>query len=53
MIHDYWDRPYYHAVMKYITVIDGVDSLMIGKIKAGNLSNEIMEDYNEYKYDYK
>ncbi|MDR2793309.1 MAG: hypothetical protein LBB61_06540 [Treponema sp.] len=50
MFHDFWNRPYYHGVMKYVHIIDGVDSLMICKRRTDNSADEIKKEYNEYKY---
>jgi hypothetical protein len=52
MFHDYWDRPKYHAIMKYVNVIDGVDTLMVCNKKAVVSSEDIKIEYEKYKYNY-
>jgi hypothetical protein len=52
IIHDFWNRPYYHIVKKYIQILDGVDSLMVCKRKEAVSEDEIRNDYDNYKYNY-
>jgi hypothetical protein len=50
MFHDFWLRPQYHAVKKFIEIIDRVDSMMVCK-KKDNISNaEILNVFDNFKY---
>ncbi|MCL2443028.1 MAG: hypothetical protein FWD13_06110 [Treponema sp.] len=51
MFHDFWNRRHYHAVLKYIDVIDRANSLMVCR-KKNNVSNdEILNEYEKFKFD--
>jgi len=50
IFHDYWDRPKYHIVRKFVVYIDGVDRLMICKKNPEASINEIRDEYEKNKY---
>jgi hypothetical protein len=50
MIHDFWNRPNYHIIKKYIDIIDGIDTLMVCKKKYNVSTDEIKKEYDMYKY---
>ncbi|MDR1473926.1 MAG: hypothetical protein LBI41_05200 [Lactobacillales bacterium] len=50
MIHDFWNRPYYHIIKKYVNIMDGVDSLMICKKKFDINFKELENDLKHYNY---
>jgi len=52
IIHDYWVRPEYHILKKYVTYIDGVDKSMVCKRKMGVSDNDILTEYEKYIYEY-
>ena len=51
MIHDFWQREYYHDVLNYLEVIDKVDSLGVFKVKDGIDIDLVRKDYDAYKFD--
>jgi len=52
MFHDFWTRPHYHIVKKYVNIIDSIDSLMICRINHAVSDDEIRNEYDKYKYNY-
>lgn len=50
MIHDFWDREYYHTVLKYLDEVDSAETLGVFLIKKGLDINTIKKDYETYKY---
>jgi hypothetical protein len=52
MFHDFWNRPQYHIIKKYVNIIDGIDTLMICKKKYNISDDEIRNEYDNYKYNY-
>ena len=50
IIHDFWNRPEYHIVLKYLNEIDSSDTLCVLKIKDIVDLNAVENDYNIYKY---
>jgi len=52
MFHDFWNRPQYHIIKKYVNIIDGIDTLMICRKKTCISDDEIKNEYNNYKYNY-
>lgn len=52
MIHDFCNRPEYHVVLKYIDIIEPIDTLCLFKIKDGFNKNDVISDYQKYKLIY-
>lgn len=52
ILHDYWNRPGYHVIKNYVDIIDGVDTIMVCKKKQNISNDEIVREYEKYKYDY-
>lgn len=52
MIHDFCDRPEYHVVLKYIDVIEPIDTLCLFKIKENFSRDEVVSDYQKFKLIY-
>ncbi len=49
LIHDFWNREHYHVVLKYLDVVDKVDTTGIFSIKNNTCLKSVMEDYKAYK----
>lgn len=52
MIHDFWNRPEYHVVLKYLDTIDKADSLGLFCIKKNVDLESAYKDYQAYKFIY-
>ena len=52
MFHDFWNRPKYHIVKKFVNIIDGIDTLMVCKKDPASSNDEIKKEYENYKYNY-
>lgn len=50
MIHDFWNRPHYHDVLKFLDVIDKSDTLGVFKVKKEFDFDLCQKLYEEYKY---
>ena len=48
-IHDFWIRPEYHLLLKYLEVIKGVDTLAVFKKRKNINIDEIKILYDDYK----
>ena len=48
-IHDFWVRPEYHVLLKYLEVIEGADTLAVFKKRNTIDIDEIKRLYDEYK----
>jgi len=53
LIHDFWNRDYYHHVLKYLEVVNKVDTLGVFKVKKDVDISQVKKDYEEFKFDYK
>jgi len=53
MIHDYWNRPHYHVIKDFITVIDRGDTLMVCKKSPDAAVHAIQDEYEKHKYDFR
>ena len=42
IIHDFWDRAYYHIVLEFLEVVERVDTLGIFRIKL-DIDKKIVE----------
>lgn len=51
IIHDFFNRDYYHILLKYLDCINKVDTLGVFKIKDNIDKNDIIKLLEEYKYD--
>lgn len=50
LIHDFWNRPHYHVVLKYLDVIDRADTLGVFTVKDNINFYELQKEYEEYKF---
>lgn len=50
LIHDFKNRPHYHLVLKYLNIINEIDSMVVCVIKKDIDLNSLEDDYNKYKY---
>ena len=50
LFHDFWDRPQYHILLKYLDTIDAADTLGLFSIKKAPDPDELAQDYDNYKY---
>ena len=51
IIHDFFNREYYHVLLKYLDCVNQVDTLGIFKIKNDINDDDIIELIKEYQYD--
>ena len=51
IIHDFFDRNYYHVLLNYLECINRADTLGVFKIKENIDYNEIKELIKQYQYD--
>lgn len=51
LIHDFWNRPAYSILLKYIREIAAADTLGVFKLRDNLNLNFIKEDYELYKFD--
>ncbi len=51
LIHDFWNRPAYYVLLKYIREIAAADTLGVFKLRDNVNLNFIKEDYELYKFD--
>lgn len=50
LIHDFWNRPHYHDVLKFLEVIEKSETLGVFKVKK-DLDLDLCQNlYEEYKY---
>ncbi|MGL4034756.1 O-linked N-acetylglucosamine transferase family protein [Kosakonia cowanii] len=50
IIHDFWNRPNYHVVLRFLDVVDSAESLGVFKIKKKIDLKHLVEKLEEYKY---
>ncbi len=50
LIHDFWKRPQYHVVLKYLDEVDRADTLGVFKVKNAIDLSLVAQDYEHYKY---
>jgi len=53
IIHDFWNRPAYSMLQKYLVVINQVDTMGVFKIRANLNQKFVKKDYELYKFDYR
>lgn len=52
LIHDFNNREEYHYILKYLDIIDTMDTMCIFKIKEKINKEELLNDYENYKYNW-
>lgn len=52
LIHDFNNREEYHCILKYLDILDTMDTMAIFKIKENINTQEILKDYETYKYNW-
>jgi hypothetical protein len=52
LIHDFWDRPHYHIVLRYLDAVVRADTLGVFELKKGIDLNAVRSDYEAYKYNF-
>jgi hypothetical protein len=50
MVHDFWERSHYHSLLKYLDVVERMDSLALFSIRKDIDLNLVKNDYDEYKF---
>jgi len=50
LIHDFYNRPHYHIVLKYLTEIDKADNLGVFVIKPDINLQDVALDYESFKF---
>lgn len=50
IIHDFWDRPHYHILLRYLQVIEQIDTLGVFTKKKGVDPAKIQKMIREYQY---
>lgn len=50
MFHDFWTRPQYHVIKKFVDIIERSDSMMVCKKKDKISNNEILNVFDNFKY---
>ncbi|GHU10622.1 hypothetical protein FACS189449_00440 [Alphaproteobacteria bacterium] len=50
MVHDFWNREHYHSILKYVDVVDRVDTLGVFRRKKEAKDSDIATEYEKFKY---
>lgn len=50
LIHDFWNRPEYHIVLKYLDTVMRVDTIALFSIKKNVDLKSVKSDYESYKF---
>lgn len=50
IIHDFWNRPHYHIVLKYLDTISRADTMGVFSIKKNVDLKAVEADYEAYKF---
>lgn len=50
IMHDFNDRPEYHVFLKYVNIVDTIDTMALFKIKENINYDDVLKDYELYKY---
>ena len=53
LIHDFSNREEYHFILKYLDIIEVMDTLCLFKIKDNINFDDVQKDYEIYKYNFK
>lgn len=51
LIHDFWSRPHYHVVLKYLSTVNRADTIGLFSIKEDVDLKSAEKDYAAYKFD--
>ncbi len=51
IVHDFFNRPYYHEILQVVDLIHCVDSLAVFKPKSRFKSSELADLYRKYSHD--
>jgi hypothetical protein len=49
LIHDFWDRPYYHVVLKYLDTVNRADTIGLFSVKENVDLKSVEHDYEAFK----
>jgi len=52
LVHDFINRPYYHAILNFLDEIECADSLAVFKIKPDVNFEKVRECYEYFKYNW-
>ena len=52
LMHDFNNRPEYHDILKFLTIVDTSDTMALFKIKENFNKDELLQMYEEYKFIY-
>ena len=52
LMHDFSVRPEYQVILKYLDIVDIMDTMCLFKIKDNINFDEVNNDYENYKYDF-
>ena len=50
MMHDFWDRGYYHILLKYLKEVESALTLGVFRVQDGIDMKELAKDYEKYKF---
>lgn len=50
IIHDFWNRPDYHIVLKYLTEIESADTMCVLRVKDNVDMDAVAAEYDNYKF---
>jgi hypothetical protein len=50
VVHDFWDRPMYHAILEFVDVVDRIDSLAVLRRKAVYDIDRLQAVFKEYNH---
>jgi hypothetical protein len=49
LIHDFWDRPHYHVVLKYLDIVNRADTIGLFSVKKNVDLKSVEHDYEAFK----
>lgn len=50
LIHDFWDRPHYHSVLKYLDIVDRSENIGLFSVKKNVDLKSVEHDYEGFKF---
>lgn len=50
IFHDFWNRPDYHIVLKYLTETESADTMCVLRMKSNVDLDAVAADYEKYKF---
>ena len=53
IMHDFNNRPEYHKILKFLDINDTIDSMAVFSVKDNYNKQDLLELYEEYKYEYR